>query len=180
MSENFVLWFTGLPCSGKTTIALALEKKLAASGLPVAQLDGDDLRKTLSPDLDFSAVDRMVHIRRVSILAARHLKEGRWVLVSLVSPYRQARQDARKRIGRFIEIYLRCPVEICEQRDVKGMYRSARSGRIRNFTGISDIYEEPLYPEITIDTHLISVQESLDAIEAYLETVLPHPLPARV
>ena len=166
--KGFTLWFTGLPCSGKTTLSLAVRDELARLKLPVRHLDGDELRKKISKDLGFTKKDRLEHIRRVAGIAAEHTRRGSAVLVSLISPYRSARETARRQIGSFIEIYVHCALAVCEKRDVKGMYRLARAGKIKNFTGISDVYEAPLSSEITVDTAAADVKTCADKIMAYL------------
>lgn len=148
----FALWFTGLPCSGKTTLASALQKELRARGLETEWLDGDELRKKISGDLGFSKEDRQKHTLRVGELALRLQESGKAVLVSLISPYRETRQKAQNSLTDPLEIYVYCPLEICEKRDVKGMYRLAREGKIAHFTGVSDPYEEPLSPWLTVRT----------------------------
>ena len=169
-NKGLVCWFTGLPCSGKTTLSRILKNELIGMGLPVIHLDGDALRQEISSDLGFSKKDRLIHIRRVSLMARTLAERENIVLVSLVSPYRQARDRARQKIGFFVEIYLRCPVQVCEERDVKGMYQLARQGKIENFTGVSDPYEAPLNAEISIDTSKTNIQDSVDKIIGYLST----------
>ena len=168
-TKGFTIWFTGLPCSGKTTISTALKKSLAKQGLPVEILDGDVIRKGLSKDLGFSKEDRESNIERAAFVASLLSRNGVATLVSFVSPYRQSRDNARKLIHSFVEVYLKCPLEICEQRDVKGMYRLARRGEIKNFTGISDPYEEPLQPEITLDTNCLNITDCVKNILEYLQ-----------
>src|SRR5687767_4536034 len=144
----FVLWMTGLPCSGKTTIARALQTKIQN----LAVLDGDELREWLSPK-DFSREGRNEHNRKVAHLAKLLARHGVPACVSLISPFRENRESARKVVGRnFIEVYVRCPLDVCETRDVKGMYKKARRNEIANFTGVSDPYEAPDAPDLTIDT----------------------------
>ena len=165
---GFTLWFTGLPCSGKTTISDAIGKKLKDAGLKVERLDGDIVRKSLSRDLGFSKEDRDKNIERVTFVSKLLTRNGVITIVSFVSPYRQKRDEARQEIGDFIEIYLRCPVGICESRDLKGMYKKATLGEIKDFTGISDPYEEPLNPELTLNTDEESVSECVKRILKYL------------
>ena len=166
--KGFVLWFTGLPCSGKTTLSMAVEKKLRSAGHPVESLDGDAFRKELCPDLGFSKKDRIANISRVAYVASLLSRNGVATLVSFVSPYREMREKARSRIENFIEVYVRCPLEVCEKRDVKGMYRLARAGKIKDFTGVSDPYEAPSHPEIIVDTDTSDVESCRDKILAYL------------
>ena len=168
-NKGFTLWFTGLPCSGKTTLSEAVEKKLRALGLDVRHLDGDVIRKEISPNLGFSKKDREVHVSRVANKASFLTLQGVATLVSMISPYRAMRENARQLINPFIEVYVNCPLSVCEKRDVKGMYRLAREGKIKKFTGISDIYEEPLSPELVIDTHLMNVQSCVYKILEYLK-----------
>ena len=147
------LWLTGLPCSGKTTIARSVESALRDRNVRVEVLDGEKIRARLSPDLGFSRADRDAHIRRLAFMADRLSRNGVVAIVAAISPYRAARDEARQAIGdRFHEIYLRCPLAVCEQRDVKGLYRLARAGTLHAFTGIDDPYEAPLAPELTLDT----------------------------
>ncbi len=178
---GFTLWFTGLPCSGKTSISVEVEKRLRQAGHRVERLDGDVLRKELSRDLSFSKEDREKNIERVAFVASALSRNGVIAIVSLVSPYRSMREAARKKINSFIEVYVRCPLEVCEKRDVKGMYRMAREGKIKNFTGISDPYEEPKTPDILIDSDRMSLKASVDVLFAFLEErkyVLPtNPFP---
>ncbi len=161
MSAHFAIWFTGLPCSGKTTLAELLCLELEARGFYPQALDGDVLRRVLSPDLAFSRSDREEHGRRVTLLAASFLKEGRIPVVSLVSPYRSIRDFARQHLAGFVEIYTDCPLSVCEARDVKGMYRLARKGKIDRFTGISDDYEPPLNPDLVLRTDRLSPAECI-------------------
>lgn len=168
--HGLTLWFTGLPCAGKTTLSTAVAEFLRKIGYPVEHLDGDTIRKKFGGDLGFSKHDREVHVARAAFAASRLSQNGTIALVSVISPYREMRENARRVIGSFVEIYVRCPLEICERRDLKGMYRLAREGRIPHFTGVSDPYEEPLSPEITVDTHLADIRSCTQKILDYLET----------
>ena len=170
MQEGFTLWFTGLPCSGKTTIADKVAEVLRARGLRVERLDGDVVRKGLTRDLGFSKEDRDINIERVTFVAKLLSRNGVATLVSFVSPYRKARDKARQECTNFVEIYVKAPVEVCEQRDVKGMYKKAKMGIIKDFTGVDDPYEEPLNPELVLETDKLSVEECVNkVIEKLLE-----------
>lgn len=167
---SLILWFTGLPSSGKSTIANEVEKKLISSGIRTYILDGDNVRVGLCKDLGFSEEDRAENIRRIGEVSKLFVDAGCIVLSAFVSPYRRDR-DAIREItedGEFVEIYVKCPVEVCEGRDVKGLYKKAREGVIKGFTGIDDPYEEPLNPEITIETDKVTLEEGVDQIIAYL------------
>lgn len=180
----FTLWLTGLPCSGKTSLGDLISDELAGSGHTVEHLDGDAIRKGLCKDLGFSKADRITNIERTAFIASLLTRNGVVTIVSFVSPYRQMRQDARHRISpsAFIEVYVRCPLAVCEQRDVKGMYRLARAGQIRDFTGVSDPYEEPIHPEIIVDTDKEDLRVCADRILSYLESrnflISCNPFPA--
>lgn len=163
--EPFILWFTGLPCSGKTTLAQCLEKEfLFDSSTHLTVLDGDVLRRTLSKDLGFSKEDRNLHNLRVAVKASEISKEGFPVLVALISPNRDTRNKIRQNYSNVVEVYVKCPLEVCEKRDVKGMYRLARDGKIPNFTGIDDPYEEPLNPDIVVETNKNGIKSCVDFI----------------
>jgi adenylylsulfate kinase len=167
--EGFTVWFTGWSGAGKTTLALEVEKAIRDRGIPFVQrLDGDIVREDLTRDLGFSKEDRDENIRRVAFVAALLSRNGVATLVSFISPYREARDRARVSCHNFIEVYVRCSPDILISRDVKGFYKKAMKGEIRNFTGINDPYEEPLNPEITVDTGVMSVGEARDAILGYL------------
>lgn len=166
--KGVTLWFTGLSGAGKTTIAVDLEIKLRQQGYKVERLDGDETRKYLCHDLGFSKEDRDENIQRVSYVAKLLTKNDIITLCCFISPYREARKKARALIGDFIEIYINAPQEVCEQRDVKGLYAKARAGEIANFTGISDIYEPPAKPEIVLKTDQISVDDAVHRIIDYL------------
>ena len=159
-AQGFTLWFTGLPCSGKTTISNIVEKELRKRGLSVESLDGDEVRQHLSSDLGFSKEDRDKHIQRIGFIAKLLSRNGVATLASFVSPYKAIRDHVRSEIENFVEIYVKCPVEVCIQRDVKGMYKKALAGEIKNFTGISDPYEEPLNPELILDADKETPEES--------------------
>jgi len=164
----FVLWMTGLPCSGKTTIVLELQKDIPN----LAMLDGDELREWFSPK-DFSKAGRDEHNKKVAHLAKLLLKHGVPSAVSLVSPYLVNREDARKivdSIDQFAECFVKCSLEKCEERDVKGMYAKARAGEIKGFTGIDDPYEAPPNPDLLIDTEHESPEESAGKIRAHLKS----------
>ncbi len=160
-----VVWFTGLPCSGKTTIADALEEKLRSNGLNVERLDGDIVRKRLSSDLGFSREDRNTNIDRISFVSNLLSRNGVIVLASFVSPFRKRRRLTRREVGeRFVEVFVNCPVSECINRDVKGMYKKALNGEIKGFTGVDDPYEKPLNPEIMVNTHEESVEDSVNKV----------------
>jgi adenylylsulfate kinase len=163
-----VLWFTGLSGAGKSTLAEALEPKLRAEGKKVESLDGDVVRTHLSKGLGFSREDRDLNIARIAFVAHLLQRNGVIVLVSAISPYRNTRDDARKLIGDFVEIHVAPPLEECIKRDVKGLYQKAIAGEIKQFTGISDPYEAPLSPELTIDTSTVSVDDGINRILAKL------------
>lgn len=159
---------TGLPCSGKTTILRKLQETIPN----LAMLDGDELREWLSPK-DFSKEGRDEHNKKVAHLAKLLLKHKVPVGVSLVSPYIENRENARKIVGddsKFSEVYVKCSLEKCEERDVKGMYKKARAGQIKNFTGLDDPYEAPLNPDFTVDTEKQTLDESAKAIKEYLKS----------
>ena len=170
MSEErgFVVWLTGLPASGKTTIARELEKKLKERGLKVEVLDGDEVRRWLSPEAGFSREDRERHLKRVAYVSHLLARNGVAVIASFVSPYRSTRDFARKLIDDFVEVYVKCSLETCIERDPKGLYRKALSGEIKDMTGIQDPYEEPLNPEVIVDSERESPDECAKRIMAKL------------
>lgn len=170
-TRGFTLWFTGLPCSGKTTISEIVGKELRDRDLNVEMLDGDELRRNLSKDLGFSKEDRETHIKRVGFIAKLLSRNDVATLAAFVSPYRAVRKYLRIEIGNFIEVYVKCPVEVCIKRDVKGMYKKAIAGEIKNFTGISDPYEEPLEPEIIVETDKEMPMESAQKVIQRLESM---------
>ena len=169
MRQAFTLWFTGLPSSGKTTLARLVEAEILRRGFPVAVLDGDEVRTWLTAGLGFTREDRDENIRRIASLALFLNKIGVAAITSAISPYRQARDNARALVGRFVEGYVDCPLEVCEGRDVKGLYKKARKGEVASFTGVSDPYEPPLAPEVTVRTHEESkegcVARIIDSVE---------------
>ncbi|MCU0851078.1 MAG: adenylyl-sulfate kinase [Candidatus Thermoplasmatota archaeon] len=159
--QGYTIWFTGLPCCGKTTIANQVAVLLKKKGYLVEQLDGDIIRQNFSSDLSFSKKDRDENIKRATFLAKMLSRNNVVVLASFVSPYRKQRRKARKEIKNFVEVFVRCPVKICMKRDVKGMYKKALEGKIQHFTGVDDPYEEPEQPELIVDTDIESVEESV-------------------
>lgn len=166
--KGVTLWFTGLSGAGKTSIAEAVENKLKDQGYKVELLDGDEVRKYLCRDLSFSKADRDENIRRVSYLASLLTRNGIITLCCFVSPYRQARDEARALIDGFVEIYVNTPLAICEERDTKGLYAKARAGKIPSFTGISDPYEPPEEPELELLTDQQELDESVQKVIDYL------------
>jgi adenylylsulfate kinase len=166
-----VIWLTGLPSSGKSTIAEALAPALRARGERVEVLDGDVVRENLSKGLGFSKEDRDVNIRRIGFVAELLARNGVKVITAAISPYRSVRDEVRQLVGdHFFEVYISTPVEVCERRDVKGLYAKARSGALKGFTGVDDPYEPPHTPEIEISTEGESPEESaarvIDVLEA--------------
>lgn len=164
-----VIWLTGIPCSGKTTLALELQKLYQQKGLPVEILDGDEIRKTLSKDLGFSPEDRREHNRRVIFVAQILAKNGVTTIVPLISPYRETRANARKEIPNFFEVWVKASVDECKKRDPKGLYKKALAGEIKNLTGLQAPYEEPEKPELVIDTEKHTVEESIELITSTLK-----------
>jgi len=168
-----LVWFTGLSGSGKSSIANVLEKKLQAMGRHTVLLDGDNVRHGLNRDLGFTKADRVENIRRIAEVSKLMLDAGLICITSFISPFESERRMARSLLGEgeFIEVYVDTPISICEERDVKGLYVKARSGKLPNFTGISAPYEVPLDPDIRIDTTIMSVEEATDTILNYIENV---------
>lgn len=168
--RSAILWFTGLSGAGKSTLANAVEGALHEMGCQTYVFDGDNIRHGLCKDLGFSEADRTENIRRIGEVAKLCLDAGLMVLTAFISPFQKDRQWVRSIVpeGDFVEVYCHCPLAVCEQRDVKGLYRRARSGEIPNFTGISSPYEEPEHAEIVVNTDGHSVEECVDQVIAYL------------
>jgi adenylylsulfate kinase len=166
---GFVLWFTGLSGAGKTTLAKLIEQELKTRGVRVERLDGDVVRQSLTADLGFSKEDRDKNIQRVTFVAKLLSRNGVGVLASFISPYRATRDWVRGEVTNFIEVFVDCSLEECIRRDVKGLYSKALAGEIPEFTGVSDPYEAPLNPEISLNTTDESIEESLAQIMSYLE-----------
>lgn len=164
--KSFVLWFTGLSGSGKSTLANALEKKLFDMGYNTIVLDGDNVRHGLCSDLGFSKEDRRENLRRVSEVTKLFIEAGTIVLAAFISPCRTDREHVRNRLphGDFYEIYCQCDVKVCEERDPKGLYARARKGDIANFTGVSAPYDEPIKPDMIINTNRLSVEDEVKLI----------------
>jgi adenylylsulfate kinase len=171
---SFVIWFTGLSGSGKSTLANSLEAELFTQGISTYILDGDNTRMGINKDLDFSDQGRKENIRRVAEIAKLMVDSGTVVISSFISPFIADRENAKSIIGAedFIEVFVECPLEICEQRDVKGLYAKARANLIPNFTGISSPFEAPLSPDITVQTHLMSLEDCLKKIIIAIENRL--------
>jgi adenylyl-sulfate kinase len=169
MDKGFVVWLTGLPKSGKTTIANELAKELRRRGLRVEVLDGNEVRENLSPDLGFSKADRETHAKRVTYISKLLSRNGVAVIVALISPYRSFREHARGEIKNFVEVWVKCPVETCMKRDKEGLYKKALEGKIKDMTGVNDPYETPLKPEVVVDTDGETPNEGADRIIEKLE-----------
>lgn len=169
--KGVTIWLTGLSGAGKSTIAVELEHALLENKHQAYILDGDNIRHGLNKNLGFSPEDRSENIRRIGEVAKLFTDANIITITAFISPYKQDRDNARKlqREGEFIEVYVQCPLDVCEQRDTKGLYKKARAGEVKEFTGISAPYEEPLNPEITIDTSKVSVEEATRVILSYLE-----------
>src|SRR5919112_80322 len=159
-----VIWFTGLSGSGKTTIAHELEDKLLEAGVPVELLDGDVVRENLSKGLGFSEEDRNTNIRRIAFVAHLLQRNGVFVITAAISPYKSIRDEARTMIKDFVEVFADAPLEVCEERDVKGLYAKARAGEIKGFTGIDDPYEAPTNAEIVLATDKLTPEESAQKV----------------
>ncbi|WP_457680811.1 adenylyl-sulfate kinase [Thermovibrio sp.] len=168
--KSFILWFTGLSGSGKSTLSHRVEEILHSMGVRTYVLDGDNIRMGLNKDLGFSKEDRKENIRRIGEVAKLFVDAGVVVLSAFISPYRKDREFVRNLVEPedFIEIFVKCPLEVCEKRDPKGLYRKARAGIIKNFTGIDDPYEEPENPEIVVETDKYTVDECAFKVVSYL------------
>ncbi len=170
--HGLMVWFTGLSGSGKSTVAIALERELHGRGILCRILDGDNIRCGINNNLGFSAADRVENIRRIAEVSKLFVDTGIVTIAAFISPSNDIREMAAEIIGKddFFEVYVSTPLEECERRDVKGLYAKARRGEIKNFTGISAPFEEPLHPALTLDTSTLSVEESVARL---LELILP-------
>ena len=168
-SKGFTVWFTGLPGAGKSTLARLLEGKLRQLGLQAEVLDGDEVRKRLTKGLGFTREDREENIRRIAYVANLLSKVGAVAIVAAISPYAQSREEVRTEIENFVEVFVKCSLKTCIERDPKGLYAKAQRGEISHFTGISDPYEEPKNPEIIIETDQEQPDECLMKILSQLE-----------
>jgi adenylyl-sulfate kinase len=171
-SPGLVVWCTGLSSSGKTTICTELHARLASRGFPVVLLDGDEIRKHISKDLGFGKADRDENIHRIGFLAQLLSRSGVIALVSAISPYRAVRNEVRDSVTGFVEVHVNAPLEVCEERDRKGIYARARRGELRGVTGIDDPYEPPEHPEVECRTDLETVGESIAKVLAAIEPAL--------
>ncbi|PEY35119.1 adenylyl-sulfate kinase [Bacillus cereus] len=169
--HSFVLWFTGLSASGKSTVANAVARKLFEKNIGNYVLDGDNIRHGLNKDLGFSESDRTENIRRIGEVAKLFVDQGTIVLTAFISPFRVDRQQVRDILKKdeFIEVFVKCPIEECEKRDPKGLYKKARQGDIKQFTGIDSPYEEPVEAEVVVETHLYSIEQCAEQIIGYLQ-----------
>ena len=167
--KGFTIWFTGLSGAGKTTIAKKVEHILRDRGLKVESLDGDVVRTNLSKGLGFSKEDRDINIKRIGFVCNLLTRNGVTAIASAISPYREIRDHNRRLIGNFVEVYVKCSLETCIKRDVKGLYKKALAGEIKNYTGVSDPYEEPLNPEVVLDTDKETEAESVAKVLKKLE-----------
>lgn len=167
--KGFTLWFTGLSGAGKTTLAERIDKILRARGMKVEMLDGDVVRTNLSKGLGFSKEDRDTNIKRIGFVCKILSRNGVVAIASAISPYRDVRDEVRQDIGDFVEVYVNCPLEVLVERDVKGLYKKALAGEIKNFTGVSDPYEPPLNSEVIVDSSKETPEESVARILAKLD-----------
>jgi len=169
MTEGFTLWFTGLSGAGKSTLANLVAEELRTRGHRVEILDGDEVRTNLSKGLGFSKEDRDTNIRRIGYVCNLLARNGVIAISAAISPYREVRDEVRRLHGKFFEVYMKCSIEKLSERDVKGLYKKALAGEIKNFTGVSDPYEEPLNPEVIIDSGAEQVEHSLQKLLKTLE-----------
>jgi adenylylsulfate kinase len=168
-NAGFTIWFTGLSGSGKSTLSEIIEQRLQARGRNVEILDGDVVRTHLSKGLGFSKEDRDTNIKRIAFVCSLLTRNGVVCISAAIAPYREAREWARKEIGDFVEIYVNCPLEVCRQRDVKGLYKLVDEGKMKNFTGVDDPYEAPENPDLVVETDKETIDESVERILAKLE-----------
>lgn len=169
MSETgFTIWLTGLSGAGKSTISHEIERRLNAVGRNVEIMDGDVIRTNLSKGLGFSREDRITNNKRIAFVCSLLTRNGVACIAAAISPYREAREWARETIGNFVEVYVKCPLEVCEARDVKGLYKLVKEGKKKEFTGKDDPYEEPEHPDLVVETDRETVTESVDRIMAKL------------
>ncbi len=163
-NRGFTIWLTGLSGSGKSTLSEIIERRLQEHGRKVEILDGDMVRTHLSKGLGFSREDRDTNIKRIAFVASLLTRHGVVCISAAIAPYREARAWARKEIGNFVEVYVKCPIEVCRQRDVKGLYKLVDEGKIKDFTGVDDPYEEPEHPEVVVETDKETSAESVARI----------------
>lgn len=172
MTTGFTIWFTGLSGAGKTTISRLVEKELRSRDCPVEVLDGDVVRENLSKGLGFSKEDRDTNIRRIGFVCELLSRNGVVAIAAAISPYRAIRDENRARVrGRFVEVYCACPIDVLAERDVKGLYKKALAGEIKNFTGIDDPYEPPLHPEVVIQSDQETPEQSAAKVIATLQSL---------
>ena len=167
--QGFTLWFTGLSGAGKTTLARIIETKLKARGHKVEVLDGDIIRTNLSKGLGFSKEDRDTNIRRIGFVCSLLTRNDVVAIAAAISPYREVREEVRSQVGSFVEVFVSCPIEVLAERDVKGLYKKALAGELKNFTGVDDPYEEPLTAEVVVRTDLETPEESVARILGTLQ-----------
>jgi len=168
-TKGFTIWFTGLSGAGKSTLSEAIEERIKARGRNVEVLDGDIVRTHLSKGLGFSKEDRDTNIKRIAFVCGLLTRNGVACISAAISPYSETRAWARQCIGDFIEVYVKCDINVCRQRDVKGLYKLADEGKLKGFTGVDDPYEEPEHPELVVETDKETVEESVARIFAKLE-----------
>jgi adenylylsulfate kinase len=166
--KGFTIWFTGLSGAGKSTLSEIIEQRLREQGHKVEVLDGDIVRTHLSKGLGFSREDRDTNIKRIAFVCSLLSRNGVICISAAISPYREAREWARQEIGNFVEIYVSCPLEVCQERDVKGLYKLVAEGKLKGFTGVDDPYEPPVHPELVIETNRETAEESVARIFARL------------
>ena len=166
---GFTIWFTGLSGSGKSTLSTILQRRLGERGRNVEILDGDVVRTHLSKGLGFSREDRDTNIKRIAFVCSLLTRNGVVAISAAIAPYREARRWARKEIGNFVEVYVKCPLDVCRRRDVKGLYKLADEGKLKGFTGVDDPYEEPENPELVVETDKETPEQSVQRILVKLE-----------